>query len=49
MMLAAKGLALAAHELFTKPDVLASAREEFERDTAGNPYVSPLPEDAVPS
>ncbi len=48
MMFAAKGLALTALELFTQPDVLAAARAEFEHDKRGKPYVSPLPEGAVP-
>ncbi|MEM7530646.1 MAG: amidohydrolase [Chloroflexota bacterium] len=49
MMCASKTLALGALELLTKPDVLAAARAEFEQDTAGRPYVSPLPEGTVPS
>lgn len=48
MIFAAKGLALTALALFTQPDLLADARAEFERDKAGKPYVSPLPEGVVP-
>jgi aminobenzoyl-glutamate utilization protein B len=48
MMLAAKGLALTALDLFTRPELLAAARVEFARDTKGKPYLSPLPEGAVP-
>ena len=48
MLHAAKAMALTAFDLMTKPDLLRAARQEFEEATAGNPYVSPLPEDAVP-
>lgn len=48
MMLAAKALALSALDLFTQPELLAKARAEFEQDKAGNPYISPLPDAALP-
>ncbi|MBI4279887.1 MAG: amidohydrolase [Armatimonadetes bacterium] len=48
MLVAARGLAATACELFTKPEVLAQAREAFLKDTAGKPYVSPLPPDLKP-
>ena len=48
MMMAAKVMALAALDLETKPELLETAREEFKKASKGKPYVSPLPEDAVP-
>jgi aminobenzoyl-glutamate utilization protein B len=48
MMLAAKALALAALDLETKPDILKAARDEFQKQTGGKKYVSPLPEGTVP-
>lgn len=48
MMLAARVLALTALGLVTTPHLLAAAREEFERETGGKEYVSPLPESAHP-
>ncbi|HEU5015543.1 MAG TPA: amidohydrolase [Roseiflexaceae bacterium] len=48
MLLAAKTLALAGLDLFTRPDVLEAARAEFQREKRGQPYVSPLPPDAFP-
>jgi aminobenzoyl-glutamate utilization protein B len=49
MLMAAKVMALAALDLETKPELLKKAREEFEKATRGKTYVSPLPEDAIPS
>lgn len=43
MLRAAKLMALAAWDVMTHPEVLAAAREEFRANTAGKPYVSPLP------
>jgi len=48
MLHAAKAMALTAFDLLTKPDLLAAAQQEFKKMTEGKPYVSPLPEDAVP-
>lgn len=48
MMLAAKTMALTALELQAKPDLLTAAWEEFKGKTKDQPYVSPLPEGAVP-
>jgi aminobenzoyl-glutamate utilization protein B len=48
MMLAAKTLALTALELETRPDLVKAAREEFDANTGGKKYVSPLPDGAVP-
>lgn len=44
---AGKVLAAAAIDLFTEPELLAKAREEFEKRTAGG-YVCPIPANAVP-
>lgn len=49
MQFAAKAMALTAYDLFTRPDVLAAAQAEFKAAQNGKTYVSPLPEDAVPS
>lgn len=49
MQLAAKALALTGYDLLTQPALLAAARAEFEHDTAGKPYVTPLPDGALPS
>jgi len=48
MMVAAKTLTLTALALATRPDLIQAARQEFERKTAGQPYVSPLPKEAKP-
>jgi aminobenzoyl-glutamate utilization protein B len=48
MLLAAKALALAGLDLLTRPDLLAAAQAEFKRKQNGIPYVSPLPEGALP-
>jgi aminobenzoyl-glutamate utilization protein B len=48
MQLAAKVLALAGMDLLTRPEVLAEAQAEFKQRTKGKPYISPLPEGAVP-
>jgi aminobenzoyl-glutamate utilization protein B len=48
MQLAAKALALAGMDLLTRPELLAAAQAEFKRKTDGRPYVSPLPEGALP-
>jgi aminobenzoyl-glutamate utilization protein B len=42
MMLAARAMALTILELETRPDVLKAARTEFEEQTRGGEYVSPL-------
>lgn len=44
---AGKVLAAAAMDLFTDPQLLKEAREEFEKRTASG-YVCPIPADAVP-
>jgi aminobenzoyl-glutamate utilization protein B len=46
MLLAAKGMALAGIDLFTKPDLLAAAQAEFAAKQ--RPYVSPIPAGTVP-
>jgi aminobenzoyl-glutamate utilization protein B len=43
MMHAAKIMAVAAMALYTDPDHLVKAWEEFERRTGGKPYVPPIP------
>jgi aminobenzoyl-glutamate utilization protein B len=48
MMHAAKVMAVAAMDLWLDPTHLREARKEFERETAGRPYTSPLPEDTLP-
>ncbi len=48
MLFAAKALALAGYDLMTKPDLLAAAKAEFERDQQGKAYLSPLPEGTTP-
>ena len=48
MLFAAKGLALTAYDLMTKPDLLAAAQAEFKQDKKGKPYVSPIPDGTVP-
>jgi len=48
MLFAAKGLALTAYDLMTKPELLAAAQAEFEQDQQGRKYVSPLPAGTVP-
>jgi aminobenzoyl-glutamate utilization protein B len=45
---AARVLALTALDLFTRPDLLQAAREEFIKSTGGKKYVSPLPEGTRP-
>ena len=44
---AGKVLAAGVIDLFTRPELLAAAREEFEKRTASG-YVCPIPADAVP-
>ena len=48
MMHAAKIMAVAAVELYSNPDHLVKIREEFERETRGKPYISPIPKDKKP-
>jgi aminobenzoyl-glutamate utilization protein B len=48
MMTAARTLAATAVELAASPDLVASARAEFEERTAGQPYESPIPADQAP-
>ena len=48
MMLAARAMALAVLDLETKPGILKAARDEFEKESRGKKYVSPLPEGVVP-
>ncbi len=46
---AAKVLAATAVDLLTKPALLAAAKQEFIRASAGRAYVSPLPQDQLPT
>ncbi len=46
MLLAAKAMALTGLDLLTKPELLAEVKAEFARKR--KPYVSPLPDAAVP-
>lgn len=48
MMVAAQTLAGAVRTLLATPDLVRSARAEFQRSTAGSAYQSPLAADAVP-
>jgi aminobenzoyl-glutamate utilization protein B len=45
MMHAAKIMAVAAMDVYTDPEHLRAARQEFEEATEENPYVTPLPDD----
>ena len=45
---ASKVMALTTLDLFTKPDLLQAAKDEFIQSTGGKKYVSPLPEGAKP-
>lgn len=48
MMFAAKGMAMTALDLMTKPDVLSAVQKEFRESMGKERYVSPLPEGAIP-
>ena len=48
MMHAAKIMAAAAVELYLDPDHLVAIRKEFDQNTQGKPYVSPIPEHVPP-
>ena len=48
LIAAARILGGAAAELMISPEVIAAAREEFERKTEGRPYESPIPLDQKP-
>jgi aminobenzoyl-glutamate utilization protein B len=45
---ASKVLALSTLDLFTQPDLLQAAKDEFMQSTGGKKYVSPLPKGAKP-
>lgn len=45
---AAKAMALTTLDLFTQPDLLKAAKDEFMKSTGGKKYVSPLPAGAKP-
>ncbi len=44
MLFAAKSMAATVYDLFTKPELLAEARAEFEQATGGEAYCSPFDE-----
>lgn len=48
MLTAARTLSGAAVELLVSPQVIAAAREEFDRKTDGTTYTSPIPQDQKP-
>ena len=48
MIFAAKGMALAGLDLFTKPALLQKAKAVFDEARNGKTYVSPLPDGTVP-
>ncbi len=48
MMHAAKIMALTAAELLSDPNLLVAIRQEFDRSTAGKPYVPPITEEIQP-
>ena len=45
---AAKVMALTTLDLFSKPELLQAARDEFMQSTGGKKYISPLPPEAKP-
>lgn len=45
MLFAAKVLAIAGLKVIERPEIAARAKEEFDRETKGQPYVTALPED----
>ena len=49
MIFAAKGLALAGWDLFTKPELLVRAKEDLNEASGGKAYTSPLPSGLKPS
>ncbi len=48
MLHAAKIMAVAAMDCFSKPEIVQKAREEFEKATQDHPYKSPLPASVQP-
>jgi aminobenzoyl-glutamate utilization protein B len=48
MMHAAKIMAVTAMELYANPEHLPKIRHEFEQNTGGKPYASPIPADIEP-
>ncbi len=48
MIFAAKVLALSGFELFTNPELISKAKEEFKAKIEKTPYTSPLPDDWKP-
>ena len=44
MMFAAKSMAATVYDLLVNPNLLEAAKEEFEKATNGEPYVSPFDE-----
>jgi aminobenzoyl-glutamate utilization protein B len=48
MMVAAKVLAASAVDLLKDPGVVRAAKDDFQKATKGQPYVSPLAPDAKP-
>ena len=48
MMHAAKIMALAAIDLYTDPELLQKAQDEFKKSIAAHPYQSPLPAELKP-
>ena len=48
MMHAAKIMTLAAIDLYTDPDLLQKAQDEFNKAVAARPYQSPIPEEIAP-
>jgi hypothetical protein len=48
MLVAAKVLASSVTDLLNDARTVAAAKAEFQKSTAGMPYVSPLAKDAVP-
>jgi len=48
MLHAAKAMALSAMDLYTDPQHIRRAREEFERELKAHPYVNPIPAHVQP-
>ncbi|QUL99420.1 MAG: hypothetical protein IMF26_05085 [Candidatus Fermentithermobacillus carboniphilus] len=49
MIAAAKILAEAGLELVTRPEIIAKAKEEFQRSTGGKPYKCAMPPEQKPA
>ena len=48
MLHAAKIMALTAAEIYANPEHLEPIKVEFQRNTEGKPYTSPIPDELMP-